>query len=156
MAAPAAAVTNVSVFVTGSNCRSETPNYALASGEIVVTAGPDVPLAQCSVGTDDDADGLSDYPADPGCQSAQDTTEAPNTAPPAVGPTWRERVVRDLQRPLRSAHKKSSTTARTAAPLGDPAGVVRAKLCSCAIGAVVQKYLHAQHTFPESSRAQEG
>lgn len=75
------------MFVTGSNCRSETPNYTLASGDILVTEGPDVPLAQCSDGTDNDADGLTDYPADPGCQSAQDTTEAPNPAPPAQYPT---------------------------------------------------------------------
>jgi hypothetical protein len=83
---PSGANDNVSVFVTGSNCRSETPNYPLASGDILVTEGPDVPLAQGSDGTDNDADGLADYPADPGCQSAQDTTEAPNPTPPAVGP----------------------------------------------------------------------
>ena len=39
---------------------------------------------ECSDGVDNDADGLADYPADPGCSSVRDDTEAPN---PATGPT---------------------------------------------------------------------
>lgn len=37
--------------------------------------------AQCADGTDNDADGLVDYPNDPGCSSSADTDEA--NAPPA-------------------------------------------------------------------------
>ena len=36
------------------------------------------PAAQCSNGIDDDGDGDVDYPNDPGCSSASDTTESPN------------------------------------------------------------------------------
>lgn len=42
---------------------------------------------QCSNGSDDDGDGMNDYPADPGCTSAGDTTEAPNPPPPPAAPT---------------------------------------------------------------------
>ncbi|ALV42389.1 hypothetical protein AU252_15555 [Pseudarthrobacter sulfonivorans] len=62
----------------------------MASGDILVTVGPGVSLAQCSDGTDNDADGMTDYPADPGCQSAQDATESPNPALPAVHPTFKK------------------------------------------------------------------
>ncbi len=39
------------------------------------------PSPACSDGTDNDSDGLIDYPADPGCTSATDTSET-NTPPP--------------------------------------------------------------------------
>ncbi|MBI5457951.1 hypothetical protein HY971_04495 [Candidatus Kaiserbacteria bacterium] len=56
--------------------------------------GPPIPLfpgdcqnppgspPQCSDGIDNDADGLADYPADTGCSSTSDNTEAPNPPPP--------------------------------------------------------------------------
>jgi len=36
------------------------------------------PLPVCSNGVDDDGDGTTDYPADTGCSSANDTTDGPN------------------------------------------------------------------------------
>jgi Tol biopolymer transport system component len=39
---------------------------------------------QCADQLDNDGDGLTDYPVDPGCSSSADDTEAPN---PAAGPT---------------------------------------------------------------------
>src|SRR3989344_3913545 len=44
---------------------------------------PSSPLPQCSDGVDNDGDGLKDFPADLGCTSADDDTEAPNPPPPA-------------------------------------------------------------------------
>lgn len=38
------------------------------------------PPAQCNDSRDNDGDGLSDFPADPGCMSPTDDTEAPNPA----------------------------------------------------------------------------
>jgi Ca2+-binding RTX toxin-like protein len=38
--------------------------------------------AQCSDNVDNDGDGFTDYPADPGCTSGSDTTEAPNPPNP--------------------------------------------------------------------------
>jgi DNA-binding beta-propeller fold protein YncE len=40
------------------------------------TAAPPPPTAQCSDGIDNDNDGLIDYPDDPGCTSASDTSES--------------------------------------------------------------------------------
>jgi hypothetical protein len=40
-----------------------------------------LPAAQCSDGIDNDGDGFVDYPADPGCTSASDTTESPDPVP---------------------------------------------------------------------------
>jgi Ca2+-binding RTX toxin-like protein len=45
--------------------------------------------AQCDDGADNDGDGFTDFPTDPGCTSASDDTEAPN---PATGPTCEGRV----------------------------------------------------------------
>ena len=45
------------------------------NGTICAPAAP-----QCSDTTDNDGDGLNNYPADPGCSSATDTTESPNPA----------------------------------------------------------------------------
>jgi hypothetical protein len=42
---------------------------------------PPAPLPQCSDTIDNDNDGLIDYPADPGCTSSDDDTEAPNPIP---------------------------------------------------------------------------
>jgi hypothetical protein len=47
---------------------------------VETTTGPP-PTPACSDGNDNDADGLTDYPADPGCTSATDTDETD----PAVG-----------------------------------------------------------------------
>ncbi len=45
---------------------------------------PPPPAPQCDDGIDNDADGLVDYPADPGCANAEDDTESPN--PGGQGP----------------------------------------------------------------------
>lgn len=42
------------------------------------------PLAACSDGLDNDADGLVDYPNDPGCSSASDTDETNVVVPPPL------------------------------------------------------------------------
>jgi hypothetical protein len=46
----------------------------------VTTQSP--PPPECSDGIDNDGDTFIDYPADPGCTSASDTTESPNPPPP--------------------------------------------------------------------------
>ncbi len=52
------------------------------TGEVSVTKAPDP--TQCNDSVDNDSDGSTDYPADPGCTSATDDTESPN---PTSGPT---------------------------------------------------------------------
>jgi hypothetical protein len=42
------------------------------------------PLPQCSDGVDNDGDGKTDYPADPGCTSAADDSESPNPSSPTA------------------------------------------------------------------------
>jgi hypothetical protein len=42
------------------------------------------PAAQCADGVDNDGDGKTDYPADPGCSSAADDSESPDPAAPAA------------------------------------------------------------------------
>ena len=42
------------------------------------------PAAQCSDGIDNDGDGLTDFPADPGCANADDNDEANAPPPPAA------------------------------------------------------------------------
>jgi hypothetical protein len=49
---------------------------------VVAASGPPGP-AQCNNGVDDDVDGATDYPADPGCSSLADTSESPDPPPPA-------------------------------------------------------------------------
>lgn len=44
-------------------------------------APPPPPPAICSNGLDNDSDGLTDFPADPGCRSADDENETDNDAP---------------------------------------------------------------------------
>lgn len=41
---------------------------------------------QCRDGIDNDGDGLTDFPADPGCANADDNAEAPNPPPPPPPP----------------------------------------------------------------------
>ena len=45
---------------------------------------PSPPAPQCANGADDDSDGKTDYPADPGCSSATDDSESPDPPPPPV------------------------------------------------------------------------
>lgn len=45
---------------------------------------PPVPKAACANGLDDDGDGKIDYPSDPGCSSATDTSEADPVPPPVA------------------------------------------------------------------------
>jgi hypothetical protein len=52
--------------------------HAGSDGEsmgVVTAGGPPPPPAACADGVDNDSDGLTDYPADPGCSSASDTDE---------------------------------------------------------------------------------
>ncbi len=51
----------------------------------VKTGKSEVPsTTQCNDGTDNDGNGCSDYPNDPGCTSASDTTEIGGTCPPST------------------------------------------------------------------------
>ena len=45
--------------------------------------GASAPLPQCSDGVDNDGDGLTDFPNDPGCSSPTDESESPNPPPAA-------------------------------------------------------------------------
>ncbi len=47
---------------------------------------PPPPAAACADGTDNDGDGKTDHPADPGCDSATDTDETDAPAPPPPPP----------------------------------------------------------------------
>jgi hypothetical protein len=61
-----------------------TDDYSFADAN--ATSPP--PLApQCSDGIDNDADGLTDYPDDPGCTGAGDNDETDSPPPPASNPT---------------------------------------------------------------------
>ena len=51
--------------------------------QLVVETNPTSASAACSDGLDNDADGLIDHPADPGCTSSSDTDE---TDPPPPAP----------------------------------------------------------------------
>lgn len=52
-------------------------------------APPPPPKAQCEDGVDNDSDGKTDYPADPGCSGATDNDETdPITPPPAGTALW--------------------------------------------------------------------
>ena len=48
---------------------------ALSTTSVALTQTAAYAVAQCSDGLDNDRDGNTDYPADPGCASAADTTE---------------------------------------------------------------------------------
>jgi hypothetical protein len=66
--------------VTRFNSREATANRP----ELVVTTGGDPgPDPQCSDGSDNDLDGLADFPDDPGCSSSTDDDET--DPPPAAG-----------------------------------------------------------------------
>jgi hypothetical protein len=55
--------------------------YAEATNSFTVSSSPSPPPG-CSNGLDDDEDGKTDFPADPGCADAQDDSESPDPAPP--------------------------------------------------------------------------
>jgi hypothetical protein len=57
--------------------KAAAPTFALSAACV-----PPAPAAQCADGTDNDGDGLKDYPADPGCTSATDNDEADACADP--------------------------------------------------------------------------
>ncbi len=61
------------IFVDGSSGRGG--NFAVVVDE--------VPRAECLNGEDDDGDGLTDYPNDPGCYRADDRDETDPETPPA-------------------------------------------------------------------------
>ncbi len=57
---------------------------ALVSGALTGAAVPAYAVTQCSDGVDNDGDGHTDFPGDPGCGSADDTTEGAS-CPPLAG-----------------------------------------------------------------------
>lgn len=63
-------------------CGANIYGNASASGWIPFTIGGDITpppvYYQCNDGVDNDSDGKTDYPADPGCTSSTDNTESPN------------------------------------------------------------------------------
>jgi len=78
---------NFNYCVNAGNCGTSSSNqfrhgFPSSNGVVPVQLNP-----QCSNGTDDDADGLSDFPADPGCESTTDDTESPNPVVPLDVPT---------------------------------------------------------------------
>jgi hypothetical protein len=68
----------ISDLYEGSSCGDNMSANVPVAGEITLYRSP-----QCSDGRDNDGDGFTDYPADPGCTSAADDTESPNPPPPA-------------------------------------------------------------------------
>jgi hypothetical protein len=65
--------------------------YADATNSFTVSSSATPPPA-CSNGQDDDADGTTDFPADPGCTDAKDTTESPDPLPAPQGVLVKQRV----------------------------------------------------------------
>ena len=63
----------ISDLYVGNTCDDNLPTNVPIVGEITLYKSP-----QCSDGRDNDGDGSVDYPADPGCTSGSDDTEAPN------------------------------------------------------------------------------
>ncbi len=49
-----------------------------------INGGSPPPVPQCSNGIDDDSDGKTDYPADPGCSSLSDDSESPDPPPASI------------------------------------------------------------------------
>lgn len=70
----------VTVEATGIVNGSKTTAKAEKNYEVKAAAAVVAAPKQCSDGLDNDGNGLKDYPADPGCDSAVDDTE--NSAPP--------------------------------------------------------------------------
>lgn len=63
-------------------------HWNTADSLYLIAGGGSTPTpVECSNGLDDDSDGKIDYPNDPGCTSANDTTEAPNPVNPVPGDT---------------------------------------------------------------------
>jgi hypothetical protein len=73
----------VSFYLEMPSCSTDTTVTRFNSREasanrpelVVVTGGDPVPDPQCSDGADNDLDGLTDYPNDPGCNGSQDNDE---------------------------------------------------------------------------------
>ncbi len=63
----------ISDLYYGNACDDNLPTNIPIVGEISLYESP-----QCSDGRDNDGDGSIDFPADPGCTSATDASEAPN------------------------------------------------------------------------------
>jgi hypothetical protein len=73
-------------LAAGSACTPMSPTATCADGLLCRAAGMMMPTTcqrpSCSNGMDDDLDGITDFPADPGCASAADDDETnPATAP---------------------------------------------------------------------------
>lgn len=78
-------------YSTWKNCAKRLfVDKVVVSGDI-----PTVPV-QCANGLDDDTDGKVDYPADPGCSSASDTTEAPDPVTSSSQIYWGARIDGDV------------------------------------------------------------
>lgn len=72
-----------------------TANPPFAGCPLLDDGPPPPPQPACSNGLDDDGDGLIDFPNDPGCEAAGDTTEAPNPPPPPPDPACSDGVDND-------------------------------------------------------------
>lgn len=79
-------------YLTGGTCVS-LPSCNLQGGggaapfdEVFYSPAPEQPAPACSNGIDDDGDGATDFPGDPGCTSAadDDETDPPPPPPPPV------------------------------------------------------------------------
>ncbi|MCA1702586.1 MAG: proprotein convertase P-domain-containing protein [Actinobacteria bacterium] len=78
----------------------ELRSWGLEITTCVDTTPPPTPK-QCSDGRDNDRDGRTDYPADPGCSSAADNNEANDPRPPATQCTIRGTSGNDMIRGTR-------------------------------------------------------
>jgi hypothetical protein len=83
----------LSDLTLGAVCTSfDSPNHAVATGDIVVQDAAPPPPVQCADGIDNDSDGKVDL-ADPGCSSATDDSESPD--PPPSAPTSKQQCMHD-------------------------------------------------------------
>lgn len=72
-------------YLTGGTCLASVPPSECSTtgaGSNGFAEGFDSVVRQCSDGLDNDGDGKSDYPADPGCSSSTDDSESPDPTPP--------------------------------------------------------------------------
>jgi prepilin-type N-terminal cleavage/methylation domain-containing protein len=67
-----------------ATCTVSVNSDLVASALFVATTAP--PLPECSDGIDNDGNGLTDFPNDPGCTSPSDTSESSTTPPPPPPP----------------------------------------------------------------------
>jgi len=90
---------NTARFTKSTPCFGQAGCYVIEAQAILDTGSssgvdepPPPPKPQCSDGLDNDGDTRIDYPADPGCTSSTDTTEAPDPPPPGNNLTVTDRT----------------------------------------------------------------